>query len=172
MKKIFGILLCAFISAGAQSNSTNIAGGLSFAVGEGSEDMNPGLFVSLAPDHRVNEMFTIGGHGDYSWFTAKTNIRDLHGNLHLIDVAFVPKLFAKLTDETKVFLEIDPGLLFSIAQVNYLSASDSDFNTYFAMTYGIGLKFSRVLFGFKFKTSFTENETAKWINFYAGYSGE
>lgn len=171
MNKIIGILLCAFISASSQSNSTVISGGLSLALGKGSSEMNPGLYISLEPNHMINEMFAIGGHGDYSWLTAKTRKSDLHGNIHLLDIALVPKLFAKLNDETKVFFEVDPGLLLSIAQISYREDSESDFNKYFSMTYGIGLNFNHLLFGFKLKNAFTENETLKWINFYIGYTG-
>lgn len=171
MNKAVIVLLCACISINAQTSNTIIGGGLALAVGDWSDNMNPGLHLTIEPNRKINSFFGIGSHIDYSWLTAHTDISGLQVNVHLIDIAFVPKGYLQISSMSQVFLEVDPALLLAFGNVNYRSSSESELKLYFALTYGAGFNINRFVMGFKMKNAFTENTTAQWINLYVGYEG-
>jgi hypothetical protein len=174
MKRILSILLCLGFSAFSQEVGTNVSGGLSLALGDQAEHMNPGLNASLEPNYQINRIFGVGGHVDYTWISAEEEIEDLRTGFHFIDVGFVPKLYVPLTDDNNMFFEIDPACMFAIGYTKYPSEfhmdSDSDFDTHFALTYGAGFQLGNFLVGMKIKNVHTDPETTNWINLYIGFA--
>lgn len=172
MKKVVTIILLSIISVYSYEYHTNVGAGLSIAVGEGSSFMRPGPSFSFEPNIKVNKYFGLGGHIDYSWLTVKTGSSKVRAGDHLIDAGLVLKGYAGLSDEVDMFFEIDPAFALDIiyARGSY-GGSYSEVEPCFLMTYGTGFQIKKFLVGFKFKHVAHEFLTAKWINFYFGYSG-
>jgi hypothetical protein len=170
MKK--GLLVVVlFANMAFSSNfSSTLYGGLALAVGDGSSSMNPGINVCIDPSTKINNYFALGGHCDYTWLSAKNtmNISGFSAGNHFIDVGFVPKLLAPMGPDATMFFEVDPALFMVYSYVSVGNYSDSRFNLFFGLTYGVGISLRSISFAVKLKTVFSDNDTAQWIVFNVG----
>jgi hypothetical protein len=152
------------------AQTTFFAGG-AFALGSG---VNPGVNVCLEPIKKINTYFGVGGHIDYTWFSASGLPPDVSVNLHSFDIALVPKGYWPVGKEMNVTFEIDPGWYGFLLKVRDGDDYATIFNKRFGLTTAPGFTVGNFSFAFKFKTVFVEGagshgvSLVNWIVLCAG----
>lgn len=154
--------------------TTAVYGGLSVAIGEGSESMNPGLNAGIESLAKFKKIYGIGGCIEYTWLSvdypasAPDNWRS---SLHYWDVSVLQKLYFEIQDNFNVFGEFAPGFYFGLATFHAGSYSDSEVEPDFGLSFGTGVNLKNFIFVFNVKVVFTEYDTTKWITLSIGYGG-
>ncbi len=111
-------------------------GGDSIAAGKDREDMNPGLNACIELVAPLDKHFGLGVHLDYTWLTVKKpeGIDHYHAGVHMWDLALVPRFFAPLADDVRMYFEFDPALYLVYDYLNIKEFADSDFKPHFGFT--------------------------------------
>ncbi len=178
MEKTLLLLSCAVGLIFGQSNfgqsgykaKNTVYGGIAIMTGE--EGWNPGLALGLEPVSRISKYVGLGGHIDYTWLSLKTEntiVGEVGGGLHFLDVAFVPKLYVPVSDETFMTFDIDPALVLDYAYAHFGNVEDSDISVHFGFTFGASFNVNLYSFVFKYKTVYVKGTSTSWIALCLGY---
>lgn len=169
---VFILVFGATLFAERPYHYTNVAGGLSLALGPG---MNPGAHFLVEPVAVFHPYFGAGLHADYTWMTAQTGRDDIRSGVHLIGAAGALKGYIGNNDELFGLLEFNPGIVLAVGYIDYGDKKDTYMNPRFCLTYGAGLCVRKFLVGINFKSVFVNaldrGSTAHWMNFYVGFAG-
>jgi hypothetical protein len=174
MKKMMAFLLCVTALSTADVTVVNtVSGGLSLAVGNGSDHTNPGLTVCIEPIGKFSKYFGVGGHVEYAWITFQkpsySVVNDYGAGVHFWDLSFVPKGYLPLSADMNLTGEFDPGVYMTYAYIHGNGFSDHNFDTHFGLTMGFSFNVNAFAFGFRFKSVFTDNDPTSWVSFAVGY---
>jgi len=137
------------------------------ALAFGKSGLNPGVNACLEPVKKINSYLSVGGHIDYTWFSASGLPADTAVNLHAFDISFVPKACWPLGKDKNITFEIDPGWY---GILNYFHAGayyETVFNKRFGLTTAPGFTINNFSFAVKVKTIFTESADSRYVKLIA-----
>jgi hypothetical protein len=168
---LISCLLCLATHAFGNAH-TGISGGLSLAIGPGSQDIYPGFNVNLALFGTPIDYFGVGLLLTYDRLGLDfppDAPSDLHGSVHFWTPALVVRGIYPITEQFIIFGELSDGPSFCLLRLWDRIDTYTDFVVRNTLTVGAGLSYGKVEFTFRFKNLFSWGSIARWLTFNVGY---
>ncbi len=155
-------------------------GGLSVFIGDGSEDVNPGINAGIETIAKVGKFYGIGGSIEYTWLTEDlppSAPEDKRSSLHYWDASVIQKVFYDINDNVNIFGEFAPGFYYGLWVVRNKYNRAAARKPGFGLSFGTGVHAKSFIFVFNFKAAldragYRRIRSIKWITFSIGYSGD
>ncbi len=149
-------------------------GGMAIAVGDWSNNKNPGINLGAETYFKINNLYAFGPKVGYCWLTQErpnNNPLNFRASAHYWDITFLQKVFFSLTKKHALFVDFSPGYYFGLFTLRRNNYSHNEFEPDFGLSFGGGFTLNHLLISFNTKVVFTENGSTKWITFSFGWDG-